>query len=353
MSKVKNKDIFLDITDDMLHPVNVLFGGRGIGKTFSVLKYRVIDAYNDESDRSKFIWLRDSEVVIKKIAAGNSLTKPIEKINHDFPHVEIRKLEGNYVFCTVDDTGAIDRVLGYLMALSTFHNARGINYDDVKCIVWDEFIPENGAVIKNASLQGSIYENMYESVNRNREIATEEHEAEAPVTMIFLSNTNDIFSDVLQALGLDKIIEHMHFNDLKQYIDDDVWIEFFSNKAFYDAKKDTLLYRLNNNPKFANMALNNSFNNSMALIKPDLKLNGSIGLINLDSKYVLLQLKDGSLYWKVGNHKKLQNYDMNNDQEALLFRYLFTDKLRVQYIAGNMFFDSIYTQKNILDYARM
>lgn len=353
MSKVRNEDIFLDITNDMLHHVNVLFGGRGIGKTFSVLRHKIEEAYNDEDDRSKFIWLRDSEVVVKKIAAGNSLSQPIEDRIEGFPHVEIRKIEGNYVFATIDDEGAIDRILGYLMALSTFHNARGINYDDVKTIIWDEFIPEEGAVVKYANMQGTVFLNMYESVNRNREIETEEHPAEEPVTIVFLSNTNDIFSDVLQSLGLDKIIEHMHFNDLKEYKDDDVWIDFFSNKAFYDKKKDTLIYRLNNNPKFTSMALDNSFNNSMALIKPNIKLNGSTGLINLDSKYVLLQLKDGSLYWKVGKYKKLQNYDMNNDQEALLFRFLFTDKLRLQYIAGNMYFDSIYTQKNVLDYARM
>lgn len=350
---ISNKDIYIDITDDMLHHVNVLFGGRGIGKTFSVLKHRIENAYRDESGMSKFIWLRDSDVVVKKIAAGNSLSKPIERIYPDFPHIEIKKQDGNYIFAELDEEGKIVKEIGYLMSLSTFHNARGINYDEVNCIVWDEFIPEDGAVIKNANMQGTIYSNMYESVNRNREIETKEHKAAEPVTMIFLSNTNDIFSDVLQSLGLDKIIEHMQFNELSSYKDADVWIEFFSNKAFYDAKKDTLLYRLSNNPKFKNMALNNQFNNSLALIKPDVKLKGSMGLLNLDSKYVLIQLADGSLYWKVGQHKKLQNYDMNNDQEALLFRYLFTDKLRIHYIAGEMFFDSIYTQKNILDYARM
>lgn len=349
---MKNEDIYLDISNDKLHHVNVLFGGRGIGKTYSILKYRVLEAHNDDSNMSKFIWLRDSDVVVKKIAAGNSLTSPIERNIPDFPHVEFKKNEGNIIFAEVDQEGNVIKELGYLMSLSTFHNARGINYDEVKTIVWDEFIPEDGAVIKNANMQGTIYSNMYESVNRNREIATEEHEAEAPVTMIFLSNTNDIFSDVLQSLGLDKIIEHMQFNELKHYEDEDIWIEFFSNEAFYEAKKDTLLYRLSNNPKFKNMALDNNFNNSLALIQPEVDFRKSKGLLNLDNKYVLVQLNDGSLYWKVGNYKKLQNYDMNNDQEALLFRYLFSDKLRIHYIAGHMFFDSIYTQKNVLDYAK-
>ena len=46
-------------------------------------------------------------------------------------------------------------------------------------------------------------------------------------------------------------------------------------------------------------------------------------------------------------------YDMDNDQEAILYRLLFNDKLRLQYIAGNMYFDSIYTQRRILELSRI
>ena len=56
---------------------------------------------------------------------------------------------------------------------------------------------------------------------------------------------------------------------------------------------------------------------------------------------------------QLGVWKGLINYDMDNDQEALLYRLLFNDKLRLKYIAGQMFFDSIYTQRKMLEYAKI
>lgn len=331
---------YIDITDDQLKNLNIFFGGRGIGKTFSILKHRCINAYHDP-EHNKFIWLRDSNEVVKKIAAGNSLTRPIELSDQLFPHISIKKIEGNYCF-VVDEN---ETVIGYLMALSTFHNARGISYEDVSCIVWDEFIPEEGTLVKKN--QGSIFLNMYESVNRNREFDDID-----PVKIIFLSNTNDIYSDVLADLGVASIIEQMQADQKDHYEDADILIEFLSSAAFYEKKKDTFIYRINQNNKFNAMALDNSFTNSTSLIKRSVRLKGSKGLLTVDNAYTLIEMPDNSLYFKRGAWKDLLNYDMDNDQEAILFRLLFTDKLRLQYIAGNMFFDSIYTQRKILEYAR-
>lgn len=331
---------YIDITDDQLKNLNIFFGGRGIGKTFSILKHRCINAYHDP-EHNKFIWLRDSNEVVKKIAAGNSLTRPIELSDQLFPHISIKKIEGNYCF-VIDEN---DTVIGYLMALSTFHNARGISYEDVSCIVWDEFIPEEGTLVKKN--QGSIFLNMYESVNRNREF-----DGADPVKIIFLSNTNDIYSDVLADLGVASIIEQMQADQKDHYEDADILIEFLSSAAFYEKKKDTFIYRINQNNKFNAMALDNSFTNSTSLIKRSVRLKGSKGLLTVDNAYTLIEMPDNSLYFKRGAWKDLLNYDMDNDQEAILFRLLFTDKLRLQYIAGNMFFDSIYTQRKILEYAR-
>ena len=100
------------------------------------------------------------------------------------------------------------------------------------------------------------------------------------------------------------------------------------------------------------MALDNNFNNCLALIKRKVNLKGAKGLLTLDNRYTLIQLSDGTLYYKLACWKGLINYDMDNDQEAILYRLLFTDKLRLRYISGQMFFDSIYTQKRILEYSR-
>ena len=334
---------YLVIEDKDLANLSVLFGARGLGKTYSILERRVENALKDEN--KKFIWLRDSQEVVKKIAAGNSLATPICQNRPDLPKITIEKSEGNYSFIADAKTDNW-RILGYLMALSTFHNARGVSYEDVANITWDEFIPEEGTIVKKN--QGAIFLNAYETVNRNREL-----EGDPPVQIIFLSNANDIYSDVLEDLGVSCLIEDMMYKGIDVYRDEDMWIEFLKSDKFYEAKKETFLYRINKNDKFKNMALDNKFNNNLALVKRNVDYKGSTGLLTIADRYTLIQLADGSLYYKLGVWKNLINYDMDNDQEALLYRLLFNDKLRLKYIAGQMFFDSIYTQRKMLEYARI
>ena len=334
---------YLVIEDSDLANLSILFGARGLGKTYSVLEHRIENALKDENN--KFIWLRDSQEVVKKIAAGNSLASPICLNRPEMPKITIEKSEGNY--CFVSDAKTDNwRILGYLMALSTFHNARGVSYADVKNITWDEFIPEDGSIVKKN--QGVIFLNAYETINRNREL-----EGEDPVQIIFLSNAEDIYSDVLEDLGVSGLIEDMMYNNKKSYRDADMWIEFLSSERFYEQKKNTFIYRINKNDKFKNMALENKFNNNLALVKRNVDFKGSTGLLTIANRYTLIQLADGSLYYKLGTWKNLINYDMDKDQEALLYRLLFNDKLRLKYIAGKMFFDSIYTQRKMLEYAKI
>ena len=341
------KGIFVDIENSDLTNLNIIIGARGPGKTFSVLKHRIEDSDEDESENSKFIWLRDTDTVVQKIAAGNSLTTSIERENPGFPHVEIIKSQGNYKFVK-DPKSDNYKYLGYLMGLSTFHNARGLSYDDVIDITWDEFIPEEGTIIKKN--QGQIFLNMYESVNRNREL---ENPPRPPVRITFLSNSEDIYSDVLEDLGVSGILENMTITGEHTYRDDDIWIELLNAAEFREKKKETFIYRINKNEKFKDKALNNKFIYNKALIKRNINLKGATGLFNIAHRYVLIQLADGSLYFKLGTWKNIINYDMDNDQEAILYRLLFNDKLRLHYIAGNMFFDSIYTQRTILEWSRI
>lgn len=341
--EIPKNGLFLNITDDLLHNVNLLFGNRGPGKTYSIIWHRLENARKDPN-KHKFIWLRDSETVIKKLAA-KGFTAPIEADHPEVGHTIIKRIDGNYCFVNEPKTDK-EQILGYLMALSTFHNARGLDYSDVDVIVFDEMMPEEGTIIRRG--QGSLWLNMYESINRNRELKGED-----PVMVIFLSNTNCLYSEILEDFGLSTIVEKMQLENIQSYTDQDVWIEFLDAPEYTKAKSNTLLYRLSKNRKFNDMALNNKFNDNMALIVPNMSLKGSKGLLTLDKRYTLIQLANGKLYYKLGCWKNLIDYDMDNDQEAMLYKYMFADKLRSEYIAGNMFFDSIYTQRRVLNYAKI
>lgn len=334
-------DLYFEVGTNLmkLPPLSVYFGGRGVGKTFNILKHLI-----DEDLR--FIWLRDTETVVDKMIAGNSITFPLELEYPDFPHIECFRDNKIGKFATFTPDKEIDKTYGYLMALSTFKNARGLDFSDIQVIVFDEFIPELGAK-QTISYMGETFLNMYETVNRNREL-----KGQPPVHIILLSNTNEIYSPVIEALGLSDLIEDMSARGKKLYKTADIHVEFIDNKKFTEAKENTFLYRVASSNRFREMALNNAFSESRALIRRNMKLQGYKPVLQLVTKssgeYVLLT-NDEKYYWKKGHYKELLTYDMDNKQEAMLLRYLFTDNLRQFYISGNMYFDSIFTQRNILD----
>ena len=335
--------MFYDIGPiNQLHNVTILFGGRGVGKTYSTLRHLVLEDH-------KFIWLRDTERVVDTIVAGSSLTAPIEADDPYFPHVEIVKEKNLGKFYKVkpgSDKTSDGDCIGYLCALSTFRNLRGIDFSDVDIIVIDEFIPEEGAMVREHV--GTTFLNMYETVNRNRELKGAD-----PVKIILLSNTNNIYSDILVKLGVNRIIENMIVSKEKIYTSKDLHIEFISDSEFTKAKSQTLIYRLSNDEKFKQNALKNEFSESRARIKK-VSLKGYKAICQVNQEYVILLNKnDNLIYIKEGNYKNLQNYDMADSQQALLFRFLFSDHLRTYYVIGNMFFDSIYTQHAILEYAKI
>ena len=126
--EIPKDGLFIDIQDELLHHVNCLFGGRGTGKTFSILLHRIENALSDPS-KHKFIWLRDTETIVRKLAA-KGLTPPIEAKHPEIGYNRIKKVEDIYTFIhnELEDDAC---VIGYLMALSTFHNARGIDFSDI------------------------------------------------------------------------------------------------------------------------------------------------------------------------------------------------------------------------------
>ena len=324
--------------------LSVFLGGRGTGKTFTILKQLV-------ENNIKFIWLRDTEIVVDKVSKGQSLTAPVELEYPEFPHIEFIKDDGNITFAEKKEDDI--KIYGYLMALSTFKNARGIDYSDIEYIIWDEFIPEKGS--KKVAFQDSTFLNMYETVCRNREL-----KGKPPVKIIFLSNANSIYNDVLEVFytmdgkRLSELLEEMIDSNVKIYKTDDIMVRFLENKAFMEQKKKTFIYRVTApDSEFHSMALSNRFTYSKKLLLKNPSMKKSKGLFKLSNRYTCVELEDGTIFFKRGNYKDIMNYDLEDDHELLLFKYLFNDSIKKKYIIGRVKFDSIFTQKFILDVTKI
>ena len=129
------------------NPYKFIVGGRGIGKTFSILKW-LIDTYADTG--KKFVYMRRTQVQVDMIRTPdlNPFLALEEELGpeYSFLIVNINKnVTGIYRPVYNEDKNIYepsDAPIGYILALSTIANIRGMAGGDIVHIFYDEFVGE-------------------------------------------------------------------------------------------------------------------------------------------------------------------------------------------------------------------
>lgn len=230
------------------YPFIFIIGARGIGKTYGVLKY-ILD-YD-----IKHMLLRRTQVESDIIS--NPEFHPYKKICSDedikiTTAPVVKNVAG--IFRQDADDEIVRPGLGYIAALSTFANIRGFDSSDVNLIYLDEFIPEAGKT--PIKMEFEKFLNMYETVNRNREL-----DGEDPVQAICTANSNTIDNPYFIGLGIVNKIYAMQRKGRNIYTDDKrgLLVISLSGSPISAAKQDTALYRLAAGSGYASMAINNEY----------------------------------------------------------------------------------------------
>lgn len=216
-----------------------VIGGRGIGKTFGVLKWLI-------QNNHTFMYLRrtQAESDLQASEMSSSLTKLLRLYTNEY---EFKKLNAKVGMIEYDGKGVI-----YTCALSTFASIRGVNFDDVEYIVFDEFIKEPH--IKSIKAEALAWENLLESVERNRTW----DEGKEPVKSILLANSMDIANDIFIHYDLVPIAEVMLEEKEEIYEEGDTTLVICQNSPVSKAKAETERYK-NAGEDFARMSIKNEF----------------------------------------------------------------------------------------------
>lgn len=221
------------------HPFIFISSARGPGKTFGSLSDSV-------KLGMKYIYFRRTAKMLK--FALSDQYNPYKDINSVLgwdvkPHRDV-------------DIGFYEKdgeTIGYAGALSTFANARGISGADIKLMILDEFIPA-----RFERKMFNAYEAWlaaYESLNRNREFDGGE-----PIKALFLSNSDDIYSDIIDGFGLGDVYRDMQLNGEEQReVGEDILVIRPQAIKFREKKEKTVLYRVTSGSEFSDTFLNNNF----------------------------------------------------------------------------------------------
>lgn len=227
-------------------PIKIIIGPRGCGKTYSVLDYM----QESSSEDSKFIYMRRDGTEIDSCSSeyGNPYKKLNQDKGYDIHPFQISKFNG-FGIARDDDMN----VIGYGVALSTFASMRSQDFSDVDRIFFEEFIPEKHK--RKIKGEGQALLNLYETVNRNRELM-----GEKPVELIMCANGIDLANPILLELGATSLIGKMLMNGQRRLTipEKALYIELIPRTKVSELKEDTVLYRLASN-EFALDALDTKF----------------------------------------------------------------------------------------------
>lgn len=244
--KLYDNEGYLNFAEVLRHSstFNWVIGGRGTGKTYGALKY----AYEN---KLKFIFLRAMKSQVENIAT--EVFNPFKPLNDDYGYnvtvdSVIKGVQGFY-----DVTEERKELIGLVCALSSFTNLRGFDASDYELIIFDEFIPKDGEIVRgNWGLQ---FIDFYETVNRNRELT-----GNNPVKVFGLANSNKIGNQVFiefellnKAIGMIK--KKQNYSKLEEK---ETALFFLSDSPISEKKKQTSLYKAISGG-YKEMALSNAF----------------------------------------------------------------------------------------------
>lgn len=206
--------------------LNFTIGARGIGKTFSQ-KRRVTKRFIEHGEM--FVLVRRYKVELKKV---NTFFNDIKEF---FPDHEF-KVQGNQFY--IDG-----KLAGYAIALSTFQNEKSASYPEVKTILFDEFIREEGTTVGYLKNEVNSFLNLMDTIIRTRDDAR----------VICMSNAVTIVNPYFLYFQLYPDVSK-RFNRYE-----DIVIEIPESKDFAEERKKTRFGKLIADTEYAEMSLNNKF----------------------------------------------------------------------------------------------
>lgn len=163
---------------------NMTIGGRGRGKTFGSLRYCVRQYLKKGWT---FIYLRRYESEFKKkdkLLSGVSVKFPGHEFRVDGMRLQVRPVQEG-------DEKARWETMGYLVQLSTALTEKGVPYDDVHTIIFDEFLVPKG-FLRYLPNEVEAFLDFYNTVDRFND----------RVRVLFLANSVNIINPYFRYFGL-------------------------------------------------------------------------------------------------------------------------------------------------------
>lgn len=225
------------------YPFIFVPAARGTGKTYGSLRYHL-----EKGHRILLIRRTKTEAELQAKKESTSYKAIFNDLGIEEYYCTSYSSAG---YGTVQIGGEDPRTVAYVAALNTFASVRGLDFSDIDYIVYDEFIAEpHVRKIKN---EGMALANLYESVNRNREL-----QGRDPVQLLCLANSVNMANDTFMYFNLIEQAEKMLQEDIEFMEIGNKLLIIPQHSPVSDMKSKTALYQAVSS-EYAEMAIKNKF----------------------------------------------------------------------------------------------
>lgn len=309
--------------------VIIVVGARRIGKTAGAKKIVVPRCYWNEI---KFAWLRDNDEARKKLASNNGA-----KFFSDFKKLNIKNIEGTIEGETIKANG---KCVGYLMPSSTFQNYKGNDFDDIKWIVFDEFIAE-----KNTRYNSN---RAWEIINMVYTIASTRND----IRIIFLANALDRSDPILEFFGIKVKDFGIYLNREKS-----VALHYCDNSPeFNKARDNSVMGKLIKGTQYEANLFNNKFADDEQMFfdkrPPKCKL---LCILHNYSSSIRLYIRDGIMYvcrdFNIESNPAIRyvnDLELTDTRHQLIPK-TYLDAIKQAFITKRAYFENAFTKQTFID----
>lgn len=350
---LKEKIQYIDIATllNSRYPFEIFMGGRGVGKTYSALRY----AINQSRDNGrKFLFSRRQKTDLEELA-DNSIMKtelgnPFAYLNQDYgwkygiKFISDKQAGIFWRDRTENDGFLYSDQIGYAAALTSFGRIKGAAYPDCDLWIIDEFVPEPH--IPFIKSEGELMARAYETIARNREL-----KGIPPLKVIMLSNSENIYIPLLKTLGIVSDVEKMIRSGKEVRYWPSRGLSFHMLKtpdSLEKAREQTALSRLMKGTSYYDMAYGNQFSyNDFSGVKYQ-KIVGYRPFVAIDEAYIWKKKGSSEFYVSYAS-AVCEHFNEKIESDLLSFKRRAGIYLQEAYISGKILFESYALKRKILD----
>ena len=350
------KDGYYHIGQDVeAYPDAVIFivwSRRGPGKTYSALRY----PYH----KFKTLYLKRTNKDVKTICEYSGDLdfdpSPWAPLNRDFGiNVKPRLLKDGFgAFYDADaDGNPVGAVINYVASLNAIKQVKGMDLSQAEWIIFDEFIPQAGEVVKKA--EGEMLLDLFETVNRDRR-----KRGRPGLKLILFANAEEISTHITNALEVVDTMAEMQATGQNILYDESRGI-LFHHITTEDLPLQEIelqdMFKVMQGTAWAEKSFGGQFsgNDFSAVRKMPLKHLKCLYHIKYRRKndaYIYLNNKTGCFYMSTRPGKFLQEYYLDRENQQKKFYYDHVLQLREACINDRFLFERYSYYDLIINYTK-